>query len=1269
MAKERLLTVMVPIKDSDCEATVYASLAALQSAVSASAANTDKIYKIQDGTYYRSTKSGNSYSYVAVTDREFPTIGEEPLHIYNFTYDATRMGPAPTITANGVMRFADEDIDGDSITLDGFWSNDCFVMFNGEKFRIKRKPSMTKDNEDARYKYDIEFVSDRIVLENTYMYDVVAPFASDRPISENSSFSFFGDINMLADRINANLIRNGLATLVRKHVNYPGQSSTPLEVPYLTYRQWNLVVEDPYKLLDEGVFEDGEHYALFYIVIYLGEQANYNDYLRDYIYVNVDGVYASNGYKVVVGKDKTGAVSTSEEKIVSFDNNTLYEALQQFHDTFGLDYYITQERDGNGNPTGNTLIMVADCEHDFADWDSAEDDYVRGSDNIPISTSPFDYGAQNELLLKGKDSRNEKIVTRITGVGSAENIPWYYPNPTQDGWIKPVLKTSGTEQQNVSIDYPSSSGSTPAEMSRYEKYLKNYIGEVFKYGKMASVKYGTDYEKYTRVNNTFTVFYPLMKSTDTITNPVATMYLNIPSESNLNRFTANLIKGDNIIDTYISWGGAYENPTAFQTMCANRNGGDELPLDVGYAYQIKFTIELSSVPLTTRYDRSGYLYPMNIVHPENHSEIDGYVAENFYTKNVLVPYAIWDSTHLDDSGYSTNGEQSGKVAPMSRSYGKVYKDVSTGLLYRCVNKNSPNIQSGANCENIYEENPTMLPDEWLSKFMNLKLKVYEESGWHIRNDDVTLSDYGLGNPMESGAAYTPSIFDTIEFKRLKYITPRKNLMPEVYVKTDGERRFYDARNYYPLRTGTADTDIGEVQDGSYVINPIYKEHENDPDSEHYDFENEYSASMRIEHIEDFEDVKPTIKEQTNIVDGVEFRIDIVQTFGYDALDNNEIWMDGNNGTQEGSYKHPYFFAKLRPLGFNIFDVALQDDMVVSMATGACGACNFRIGVDEKTKKNPVQLWNYDVYGGPTFADKGTKLYNAGDLRRYVDITNLYYDTNGQSDGYKHVSEVLGSVGGGIVVNGTEYADRMFDNYVYSSRDVENGYVGVTKQNGKYHFEGDVVTQGRFIESQQDTTENYVWVALMKDVDTYGTIMPSAEVNYSIPSLNTYIRPKSADDVDETSQQADNFVFINIRLPQIYLRRAERMLSHKLVKYMYEHNKQKYSFKVNFSRIYLEENEETNENLNENSVVYVLFDKTVYRQYVKHYTYKMDSASPLPEINVETNEDLPLSVSFLSRTKSSEAQNKRWVTAQINNITQNISSGTSAPSATIEWQEF
>ena len=297
MSKERILTVLVPIKDSDCESTVYEDLAALTASVSPSASNINKIYKCEDGHYYRSYYNGTTYSYDAVIDREFPFIGQ-PMEIYDFTYDANRMGNVPTISAQNVMWYATKDANGEDVTLDDLWVQECHVVFNEGNLYLKQIPSSGKSNEDARYKYDLDFVDESVVLERVYLYDVVAPFVTDKPLSESATFSFFGDINNFADRINASLIRSGLASLVRKYVGYPLHHST--NVQYLTYEQWNQINIDIQSLVGNP-FTNYAQAVEFYDSIFLALEGDYNRYLMTYIFENENGVYAQQGYKCVIG--------------------------------------------------------------------------------------------------------------------------------------------------------------------------------------------------------------------------------------------------------------------------------------------------------------------------------------------------------------------------------------------------------------------------------------------------------------------------------------------------------------------------------------------------------------------------------------------------------------------------------------------------------------------------------------------------------------------------------------------------------------------------------------------------------------------------------------------------------------------------------------------------------------------------------------------------------------------------------------------------------
>ena len=1344
MSKERFLTILVPITDGDCESGVYASLAALVASVPVSMDNVNKIYRLQDGTYARlclNTSTGQ-YEYRVVVDREFPYLGK-PLEIFDFTYNATRMGTAPTISAQNVMWFAEKDADGNDVTLEGMWKQECHVSFNGENFYLKQVPTSSKSNEDARYKYDIDFVAERVILERVYLYDVVSPFITAKPVSESTSFSFYGDINEFAKRINASLIRSGLAMLTRKYVAYPNQPSST--VPYLTYEQWNQLNVDPVPLVGT-VFTNVGELNYFRTTIYTALGGDYNQYLMQYIYANDNGVYALTGYQCIIGKDKEGDVTTSDEKLITFEKKTIHEALQEFHDTFELQYYIVKEKDDNGEFTGNTLIVVADCEHDFAeteyveltsqpsDWltnymdyyELVDDEYVhldtfkkfdsgtfykldytRDDDGIPTTENPFDYGAENELLAKEKTNTTDKIVTRITGVGSSENIPWYYPNPNPDGWIKPIFTRGGVEQTHVTIEYPTDEGSTITQAAIYEKYLKNRIGNAIKHGKVVFVKFANEYRSgvyYGDSTKTLKLTYAI--DTTDITYKELTLEFNYnPEQSGCNRVVARLLRGSGaVVGTYDS-SETYEHPTAFQSMFITHDGSVSINLEAAvdvYFLEISYYIPSSAIPLSQQYHYEGYHYPSvtyNSATPPNKA----YIRENFYNTGGLQPFVVWGGGGIaTNGGYSTDGMASGKVSPIPRRKDRQYKDATSGTIYKCNTSEQGDIKTST-YQTCFTANPVMGWQEWLANFVQMTIRVWSDDGWYIGGEKIILSDYGLGDPSYEGSEISCDIGDAIEFQRVKYITPQPNLMPEVYIKTDGERRCYNAHNYWDkdnssLYDGTADTMIGEEQVGTKVRNPIFKENETDPDSKHYEFENEYIQQLPHEHIEDFEDVKPTIKEQKNYmyvdVTAEQFndsktsyytknengafiqctnatvydpnevyymllRIDVVDTFAYDDTDNDEIWESNNDGnTVQGEYKHPYFFAKLRPLGFNIFDLALQDDMVLSMTTGNCGSCNFKIAVDENTMKNPVQIWEYDVYGGETYSTKGNLIYEKGELRRYVDTRNLYYNTDDTEDGYVQVDNGLHIEDGGMTANSIS-STQIFESTVYSEDDVANGLVGSTKQKGKWHFEGDVVTNGKLIDIQQDTTEEYVWVALTKDTDTYGVIMPAARPNYEDHQLDVYIDPKGINYTDRTNGQttvyseedADKFVLVNIKMPQVYLRRAERDLSRKLVAYMYDNNYEKFNFSIKFSRIFLAQNGYIDALLNENSVLYVDFNNRTYRQYVKNYTYRMTSDAVLPEISVDMNEELGVSKTIIEQQVAMTDRKIKKAKASVTTIAQ------------------
>lgn len=187
--------------------------------------------------------------------------------------------------------------------------------------------------------------------------------------------------------------------------------------------------------------------------------------------------------------------------------------------------------------------------------------------------------------------------------------------------------------------------------------------------------------------------------------------------------------------------------------------------------------------------------------------------------------------------------------------------------------------------------------------------------------------------------------------------------------------------------------------------------------------------------------------------------------------------------------------------------------------------------------------------------------------------------------------------------------------------------------------GDKINASNPIDSQQDTMNNSVWVALEKDNSTFGVLMPNATNNY---------RPKAG----------DKFVITNILLPTQYITAAEKRLDAALVKYMSENNDEKFTFSIKFSRIYLQKHPEIAEKINENTKLHVKYNNVDYPLFVSSYSRKSDD-NILDEISVELSEKLTI-----AQNKSKEQMDSIMgnVNEQINNAINGSNGGGSTISA-------
>lgn len=233
---------------------------------------------------------------------KFPNA-DIPAKLGEYTYTAQRMAGTPTLTAT--LNYPS--------CLDELWTGEEFVEFRGGKYYIDQVPTSSKDNKSIMYKHELQFVSERIVLENVYFMDVVTA-GEDTYHSNSTSVKFMGDINEFVGRLNASMAKSGI------------------------------------------------------------------------------------GYSVVIDED-----ITSESKLVSLDSVYLAEALQSIYTIYELPYYFVGKV----------------C-------------HIGYTENV-IST-PFEY--KKGLVSIKKTNANYKIVNRVTGVGSSDNIPFYYPNDDEKGTIE-----------------------------------------------------------------------------------------------------------------------------------------------------------------------------------------------------------------------------------------------------------------------------------------------------------------------------------------------------------------------------------------------------------------------------------------------------------------------------------------------------------------------------------------------------------------------------------------------------------------------------------------------------------------------------------------------------------------------------------------------------------------------------------------------------------------------------------------------------------------
>lgn len=854
-------------------------------------------------------------------EREFETIDE-------YTFSSQRMGKVPTITST-IRSFAQ---------IDDFLKGDYIhAIYLGEKYLLVNSPSASQKSEDARFEYKLEFVAERFVLENVYLYDTEL---------KTTDVKFSGTIHQYADFVNKSLEYNGLNYRVR---------------------------------VDAGV--------------------------------------------------------SSESKFFALSDASLAAAMQESYKQYEIPYYYIGEEIHFGFST-NAI------EHKFK------------------------YGHQNELITIQKNPVGNKIINRCTGVGSEDNIPYYYPNKHPLGEVDVYLNdakkndvvvnlanyskvANDTVLTYAAVEHTEYSGFNMAQYS-IAMYLQLERSRTTMTGLAFDIKHTSGYKDMFLSNRPW-YYTPLALVAD------SAAYLPHIAERDKKNAYSELEKSY----CYYKDFNPLTETLNFATKCYAR------------AVLVKIDEELQNVTLTPQFSLQKLIQVASENNEVEHDVED--ITSNFKT-NIY---------YIKKDGVTHNGQKYDAVANGNNG---IPVDEMADRYIICVFEATGDLSNTVFAR--LKLKFTMTPPQYTYRWENEKGKI------------IKLSDYGLKYD-------TPVAGDTFTFKtRAGSLMPfQKHLMPPIYRSTFGEQSFYNAEN-------------------NKFVSP--------ESGEFYEFSFLYSDSDRREHKETFDFIKPSIEHARFVNEnGVSLPINMFVDFAYDLNDNDDI----DHETEE--YRHSYFFGKLRPLGFNLFDCANENgDMTISMTSGPCGGCKFVIGVDEGSKKNTVQV------------DK----------------------------------------------------------------------------NGDLVYDGDKVKLGEAQDVQNDTTNNYVWIALKKDNSTYDGVRPNATYKY---------RPKACSAID--TEDGDTFVITNILFPETFIYEAEQRLEEEIIAYMKENNEERFTFSIKFSRIFLAENPEIEQQLNDSATIVVSYNGFDATLYVTGYTYKVLSGEALPEITVELDDELKFEESYIQKALSSVEQ--------------------------------
>lgn len=610
------------------------------------------------------------------------------------------------------------------------------------------------------------------------------------------------------------------------------------------------------------------------------------------------GLYDKNGvdgYCIVVDE----GYGADEIKELSFESQYLSAVIQLIKTTFELDYYWVGK-----------ICHVGSVQHDLSTSGNYGSRYV------------LQYGSDAALMSIQRSNTNNKTIDVITGCGSSDNIPYYYPNEDEFGTAKyNIENANGSTIKNISIEKLNKWASS-------DIYNKPFILFDVAEGS-ADINTGIVYS----------IEKGVVVKSDTQQNPGQTMGNNTIADETF----VPTLQHPGLFGYFLT---KYYDPnvdfTSFGYIVSN---GSSTPANIknvktNYVFPMHISIEghAGSILDMSKFEVSAFLYTLDgmrsggsILSWESSSVIKTVSIHS----DAVSPYPLKDKVGNPIKKYmfpydgdytiditieiSINFQLSASVSAQPsiwqaiNSYERKFTFTGSGLNYTLKSEGSGLYMTcGEELKCEYENCGITFAD--VEKVLKAKAR------WIYTTQDNGKGKWVLEKDPNSNENTATKVYITGR----KWITPSTNLMPSIYRKSEGADRFYYATN-------TPSDDQREI----YTIpgtNTLYH------------FNNLYKDKNPHQGYVTFDDIKPTIRGIRNDViqkDGLGQLFCEIADVAFDKTDSDAK-------DENGNFLHPYFYIKLHKFsgefGFDLFKHALESESgkIEMIECHGCPACSFPI---------------------------------------------------------------------------------------------------------------------------------------------------------------------------------------------------------------------------------------------------------------------------------------------------------------------------------------